>query len=171
MISIKGKNPTSIEIIGSKYEGASDYTRISVSISNLRSHIYASVQEKALKIGYDIEKLLLIRKRKRIYNIFNSSFSKINIVIQSFLMLADYSLSLLYKNYKFNLLPWFFIITFWVIAFLISDINPDSNTKIELSRKHEINFYDNNKDKIILSLISMVFGALITLIIGYLKSK
>ncbi|RLA25383.1 MAG: hypothetical protein DRR11_20860 [Gammaproteobacteria bacterium] len=55
----------------------------------------------------------------------------------------------------------------FIFIYIIPELNPDSNTKIELDRKHNLNFYQKNKDKILLGSLMAIIGSLITLTITY----
>lgn len=169
LIQTKGLNPKLIKIFGKQKEQLFGF--ILIRLSNLASTVHVQNDEKLLKIGYEIEKYLTSRKRKKIYAFFNSQNAKLNIVINSVLAVGVYIYSTYVRKTAFNYIVWICIVLLWIFIFFLSELNPDSNTKIELDRKHNLNFYEKNKDKIILALLGVAFGALVTFLINYLRGR
>lgn len=166
--SIKGNNPKLIKIEGTLKSGFLEY--INVRITEFSSTIYVHHSETLLKPAYEIEKLLISKKRKLIYSYFNSYNAKINVIFNLVISTILFLVYTFITKKDFNYTIWFFIILLWVLIFFISELNPNSNTKIELERKHELNFYEKNKDKILFGIVTTIIGIIIGSIITYFKN-
>jgi len=166
--SIKGINLKLINFIGKPKDLSFGF--ILIRLSDQGSAVHVERSEKLLGIAYEIEKFLKTRRRKMIYAFFNSQNAKANIMVNIILALAIYFYSITQKL-PFNYFVWVSIIMLWVFIFFLCELNSDCNSKIELDRKHNLKFYEKNKEKILLASIGAVIGAVITLLIGYLKGK
>lgn len=160
---IKGNNPKLIKIEGKLQNELFEY--ISVRISEYSFIVYVHHSETFLKPAYEIERFVKTKKRAAIFSFFNSRNSKTNIILNICLALGFYlTYAFIYKkDYSIKILLYF--ILFWCIVFLLSELNPNSNTKIELKRRHESNFWEVNKEKILLIIITATLSALTTLLI------
>lgn len=166
--SIKGNNPKLIKIEGTLKNTFLEY--INVRITEFSSTIYVHNSESLLKNAYEIEQILISKKRKLIYSFFNSYNAKINIIFNLVISSILYLVYTLFFKKDFNYTIWIYIILIWVLIFFISELNPNSNTKIELERKHDLNFYEKNKDKILFGIVTTIIGIIIGAVITYLKT-
>lgn len=157
---IKGNNPKSFKIEGKLQDGLFEYISISLSAYSLRIYVHHS--EKFLKTAFEVERFAKTKKRPAIYSFFNSRNSKINIVINIILAFGFYLTYAFIFEKDFSIKIWLYLITFWCFIFILSELNPNSNTKIELKRRHESNFWEVNKDKILLVIITAIITALIS---------
>jgi hypothetical protein len=161
--TIKGINPKLINIEGKLQDVFFEYIYIRLTKNSLIVTVYNS--EKLLKAAYEIERFVKTKKRPIIYSFFNSRNSKVNIVLNIILSFGFYiTNALIYqKDYSFKI--WLYIIIFWSIILLLSELNPNSNTKIELKRRYESNFWEVNKDRILLIIITATITTIITILI------
>lgn len=160
---VKGNNPKLIKIEGKLPDGLFEY--ISIKISEYSLTIYVHHSEQFIKTAYEIERLARTKKRPAIYSFFNSRNSKTNIVLNIILAFGFYlTYAFIYKK-DYSIKIWLYFILFWGFIFILSELNPNSNTKIELKRRHESNFWEVNKEKILLVIITSTLTALITLLI------
>jgi len=166
---IKDKNPKEIKIIGKRKEVFTEF--IMVILTQNTSSVYVNHSTDLMKIGYEVEKLYTARKRKKIYTFFNSWTSKLNILFNSVFCILFYIYYKIMGKTDYSFAAWLYLIGFWVIIYIISEINPDSNTKIELERKHNLSFYSKNKEKIFFGIIMTIIGSALTLIITTLIKK
>lgn len=166
LIEHKGKNPKLIRLTGKRKELTFDF--LNIRISDIGSHIYINGKPDLISLGYELESFLKNRKRKWYHSFFNSDNAKYNLILNSVLLLVFW----LYSNFKgakFNSQLWLFILVFWVAVFLYSELNPMTNSNIELVKKHELSFYKRNKDKILIGVSMALLGSLITLLIKSLN--
>ncbi|MBN9294985.1 MAG: hypothetical protein J0G96_13490 [Flavobacteriia bacterium] len=165
--SVKGKNPNSIKIDGKVTDSFVEY--ITIRITAYSTTIYVPHSERLLKPAYEIDRFVNSKKRKPIYSWLNSRTAKFQIVsnIVVFLVLHIINSLILHKPSSYILVG-SSIVLFWVFIYIISEFNPDSNTKIELERKHELNFYTKNKDKLLLALATAVIGAIVGAVLTYI---
>ncbi|MBS7230355.1 hypothetical protein KHA90_04905 [Flavobacterium psychroterrae] len=166
--SITGTNPKTIKILGTLTSSFLEY--ITIRITESSSTIYVHNSDTLLKPAYEIENLLISKKRKLIYSYFNSYNAKINLLCTLLIGFVVFLVCTFITKENFNYTIWVSIILLWTLIFLISELNPNSNTKIELERKHELNFYEKNKDKILFGIVTTFIGIIIGSIITYLKS-
>lgn len=169
LVKIKGKNPKTIKILGRVKDVPSEF--IQVILTQNTSSVATRNSNDLLKIGYEIEKLYNERKRKKIYVFFNSLNAKLNVLTNSVFAIAFYLYYNLNGKTNESYVAWLSFIVFWVVIYILSELNPDSNTKIELERKHNLSFYSKNKEKILFGIIMTIIGASITLVITTLTKK
>ena len=162
---VKGQNPELRKINGKFEDFSLEY--ISVRITEYSTSIYVHNSERLLKIAYEIERLMISRKRKKIYSWLNSRIAKINIILNLILLFSSYIYFefLIKKPHNFSF--WFYLILFWSIIFIISVLNPQSNTKIELERKHQLDFFKKNRERILLILITAIITTIVGIILGF----
>jgi hypothetical protein len=155
----KGDNPKIIKI-----ESKNNFNFLFVRIVENTASIL-TVGEMYNKIAYEIEKIFIKRKNNPFVTyFFNPKNAKNNIIVLFVILGGIY----LYRTYylkevvdiKQNL--WSVII--WFSILLVTLINPNYNGKIELKRRHENNFFKNNKDTLIVAIITAIVTYLLTLI-------
>lgn len=167
-ILLKGGNPKLLDFKGRSKEDKYEY--ISINFRETLIRFYASDKKMFLNLSYKVEKLIEKRKRRWIYKIFNSRFAVSCLTFYIFICFVYAVYNFLknnsFKNDYFSL----YICFLYFLIYLISEINPNSNTKVELKRRHETNFYLANKDKIILTVLASLFGYLLKVLFDYFKS-
>lgn len=156
---IKGKHPNIIKIEGKLVDEPFEFTSIRLSEYSLTIFVHHS--DTFLKLAYEIERYVKSKKRLTIYSFLNSRNAKINIVLSIVLALCFYLIYALYYQKEYSITIWIYTISFWGIIFLFCELNPNSNTKIELKRRHESNFWEVNKDKILLIIITATITAVV----------
>jgi hypothetical protein len=133
-------------------------------ISDVGSYITVYGKPELISLGRELEKILKDRQRKWYFSFFNSFNSKNNLIVITILSIGFWIYSK-YKETDFNFRIWVSLFVFWLLILLYSELNPITNSKIELVKKHEISFYQRNKDKILIGIVMAILGALITLFI------
>lgn len=157
----KGDNPNIIKI---ESKSNFDYMFIRI-VENVCSII--SYGETYNKIAYEIEKIFLKRKNNKFVTFFfNSRNARNNIIILSLVYFGYYLYKTYYLKQIVDIKQSIWTIIIWLLILLITLINPNFNGKIELKRRHENSFFKNNKDKLLVAIITF----LVTAFIAYLVS-
>ncbi|WJS95828.1 hypothetical protein NYQ10_05075 [Flavobacterium johnsoniae] len=164
----KGNNPKIIKIELKNEVGSFNFLYVRI-VEDLGS--VSSYGEKQNKIAYEIEKIFLKRKNSPLIRyFFNPKNAVYNIITITTISCLIYCYKTYYLkeivNIKQNLWP----IVLWFVILFFTLLNKNSNGKIELKRRHESSFLKNNKDSILLVIITAIFTAIITSIITALLS-
>ncbi|ESU25068.1 hypothetical protein FSS13T_18610 [Flavobacterium saliperosum S13] len=163
----KGNNPKIIKIEAHNNDLPLEYIYIRI-VDNVSSVL--SNGKNVLAASYEIEKILANRKNKFIYTYFiNPKNALINLILISSIALFAFIYKSIYLKQQYNKIEWLGIILIWSIIYLYTLLNPNTNEKIELERKHEDNFFKKNKSAILVGIIIAIITAIITLIIDYIK--
>lgn len=159
----KGNNPEIIKIEakdGDSFKFEYLFIRIAENIGSITSR-----GEKYNKLSYEIEKIYLKRKNNPfITYFFNQKNAKNNLIFLFLFFGGIYFYKTYFLKEVVDVKKSFWPIIVWLIIFFITLINSNLNGKIELKRKHEDNFLKNNKDAIIIVIITAVITYLLTLI-------
>lgn len=161
IIEHKGKNPKEISLRG-KSKGSS-FDLLYLRISDRSSLLIINGKPELVSLGYELEKFLKDRQTNWLYSVFNSYYSKINIIL-NLVLLFGFWLYSRYTETEFNYQLITPIIGFWLLILLYSELNPMTNSNIELVKKHELSIYQRNKDKILIGIILALLTAFIALI-------
>lgn len=164
----QGSNPKIIKIEGKLPEKTLEW--ITVLITDASSSVNVFNSESLLKPAYEIEKIFVTRKRKKIYSWLNSQSAIRNFILNVIFAFSFFAYHKLYLGKQYNLSFWFYVLLFWGLVFIVSELNPNSNTKIELERKHSIGFFAKNKEKVFLVIVTSVVLFLLSLIYGVLTN-
>jgi hypothetical protein len=164
----KGHNPDIIKIESKNKNNEFNFliVRIVENIASVRSY-----GENQNRIAYEIEKIFLDRKINPLIRFF---FNPKNAIFNIITLTIIFGFVYLYKTYylkesvniKQNLWP----LILWLAILFITLLNKNSNGRIELKRRHESSFLKNNKDSILLVVITAILTAVITIIVTSLMS-
>lgn len=170
LVVVKGKNPKKIKLHGRKEEKPF-FEWINIELTRTGSTIYVNHSRNLLLPAHEIEKLLMTRKRKQIYSVVNTRFAKGQIKSNSLVALAFVLLSSGYEKFFYPGMAFAGFALIWAVVFIIAELNPDSNTEIELERRHNRGIYTRNKDKIIVGVLMALVGAGLTLLVTFISNK
>lgn len=159
----KGNNPKVIKI-EARGENTLHFEYFFVRIAENIASV-TSKGEKYNMLAYQIEKIYLKRKNNAFITYFFNQRNARNNVILLFIILGGIYF---YRTYYLKEIVdvkqnvWSIIV--WLTVFLITLTSSNFNGKIELKRKHENNFFENNKDTILVAVITAVVTYLLTLL-------
>jgi hypothetical protein len=142
----------------------SSFSRCDISISKSRTFLSVSGDEDLLNFGHKIHKMLLDRKVSWLNVITRRSYFPFYLIVYFLALLNAWGGSLK-GEYTLLWTPWLISLTVICLAWLGSLVNPYSDTRIYLKRKHDVDFFENNKEKLILIIVSALVGTIITLIV------
>lgn len=165
IIQHKGNNPNEI-IINGRIKDSFD--RCYIRITNFSTYISIDAKTELLSLGYELKEFFKARKRKWYNSYFNALNAKWNIAFNIVVAIVFWFYYYFFSNLKVeisNFKIFIYLILAWLIIWLYSELNPMTNSKIELERKHQTHLYEKNKEKIIIGIIMAIVGSLITLLI------
>lgn len=155
----KGDNPKIIKI-----ESKNDFNYLFVRIVENTASII-TFGEMYNKIAYEIEKIFIKRKNNPFVTyFFNPKNAKNNIIVLFIILGGIYFYRTYYLKEAIDIKQNIWSVIIWVLIYLVTLINPNYNGKLELKRRHENNFFKNNKDTIMVGTIIAIVSYLLTLI-------
>lgn len=155
----KGDNPKIIKI-----ESKNNFNYLFVRIVENTASIL-TFGEIYNKIAYEIEKIFIKRKNNPFVTyFFNPKNAKNNIIVLFVILGGIYLYRTYYLKEVADIKQNIWSVIIWFSILLVTLINPNYNGKIELKRRHENNFFKNNKDTIIVAIITAIVTYLLTLI-------
>ncbi|CDT28693.1 membrane hypothetical protein [Sphingobacterium sp. PM2-P1-29] len=122
-------------------------------------------------MAYEIEKLLLKRKKNPIVTyFFNPNNAKNNLIILTIFLSFYYLYKIVYLKQEFEIKNNSWGIGFWLTVLLIILTNQNFNGRIELKRKHESSFWEKNKDALLIATLIAIITVIITIVITKMTS-
>ena len=168
--TLRGETPAKIKIHG-RPEGDALFEWISLEMSRAGSTIYVNHSKNLLLPAHAIEKIFIQSKRKPIYSVVNAKFAKAQIKTSFVVGVVLFLFSSEFEGLKNASIVMGCIALAWCSVYVFSELNPDTNTDIELKRRHNKGFYKRNKDKIIVGVLMAIVGASLALLITFLTKQ
>jgi hypothetical protein len=140
-------------------------------MSRAGSTIYVNHSKNLLLPAHAIEKIFIQSKRKPIYSVVNAKFAKAQIKTSFVVGVVLFLFSSEFEGLKNASIVMGCIALAWCSVYVFSELNPDTNTDIELKRRHNKGFYKRNKDKIIVGVLMAIVGASLALLITFLTKQ
>jgi hypothetical protein len=162
--NLKGYNPNLVVLTATLEKLSFDL--LTVRITQFGVYIFMQHSEVLQMPTYQIERFIYGKKKSLISRFINSRFAIYGLSLSTLLAFVHYLQSMGASSDDFNMNFFIGLFSFWGVLLIYTELNPDTNTKIELNRRHEKNFYQKNKDKILLMLITAVVTGIVTFMLS-----
>ena len=166
LIENRGKYPDRICIKGKRIDSAGNSSSLLINLKAGYISITIRGDRDIIALGYLFESIFK-KRRLKWYNlyIFSTRNALINIFLLIFLI-AGLWLHSERNNLQFSFNHYLWPIVFWMVVILYSESNPLTKPRIELIKRHESSFYNNNKNKIIVTIIVGIILAIVKFLLG-----
>lgn len=161
--NLKGDNPNLVVLTATLEKLSFDL--LTVRLSQFGVYIFMQHSEVLEMPTYQIERFVNGKKKSQISRFINSRIAIYGLSLSTLLAFVHYLQSMGASSDDFNMNSFIGLFSFWGVLLIYTELNPDTNTKIELIRRHEKNFYNKNKDKILLMLITNVLTGVVTYVV------